>query len=102
MFDCRQDSDALWNQFNVKLTGVLDLQLLEVMYRRETDPKAATSTGQFSTRNKRQRSQRRSQKTDEVERIYGFRRCIELYVKDGDLIKIKEKGKKLVQDDEKV
>ena len=102
MFDCRQDSDALWHQFNVKLTGVLDLQLLEVMYRRETDPKAATSTGQFSTRNKRQRSQRRSQKTDEVERIYGFRRCIELYVKDEDLIKIKEKGKKLVQDDEEV
>ena len=30
-FDCRQDSDALWHQFNVKLAGVLDLQLLEVM-----------------------------------------------------------------------
>ena len=25
MFDCRQDSNALWHQFNIKLTGVLDL-----------------------------------------------------------------------------
>ena len=32
-FDCRQDSDALWHQFQVKLSGVLDLQLLEVIYR---------------------------------------------------------------------
>ena len=30
MFDCRQDSDCLWHQFKVKLTNVLDLQLLEV------------------------------------------------------------------------
>lgn len=31
MFDCRQDSDALWHQLNVRLTGVLDLQLLETL-----------------------------------------------------------------------
>lgn len=37
MFDCREDSDALWHQFNIKLTGVLDLQLLEILYRREND-----------------------------------------------------------------
>lgn len=36
MFDCRQDSDALWHQFQVKLKGVLDIQLLEIIYRRET------------------------------------------------------------------
>ena len=34
MFDCRQDSDALWHQFQVKLKGVLDIQLLEIIYRR--------------------------------------------------------------------
>ena len=35
MFDCRGQSDALWHQFQVKLAGVLGLQLLEVLYRRE-------------------------------------------------------------------
>ena len=38
MFDCRQDSDALWHQFEVKLSEVLDLQLLEVIFRRENSP----------------------------------------------------------------
>lgn len=93
MFDCRQDSDALWHQFHVKLAGVLDLQLLEVIYRREN---ASAKTWRFSTRN------RRSQRTGEVENIYGFRRCIELYVKDEKLVKIKDKGKELIKEDEKV
>lgn len=92
MFDCRQDSDALWHQFHVKLTGVLDLQLLEVIYRREN----ASAKTRFSTRN------RRSQRTGEVENINGFRRCIELYVKDEKLVKIKDKGKELIKEDEKV
>jgi len=65
MFDCRGDSDAFWHQFSVKLSGVLDLQLLEVTYRREN---TATATRRFSTKCKR-----RSQRTDEVESIYGFR-----------------------------
>ena len=93
MFDCRQDSDALWHQFHVKLAGVLDLQLLEVIYRRES---ASAMTRRFSTRN------RRSQRTGKVENIYGFRRCIELYVKDEKLVKIKDKGKDLIKEDEKV
>ena len=97
MFDCRQDSDALWHQFNVKLTGVLDLQLLEVLYRRE---KHATAAIQSSTKYKRRR---RSQRTEEVENIYGFRRCIDLYVQpDGDLIKIKDRGRRLAQYDKEV
>jgi len=33
MFDCRQDSDSLYHQFGVKLEGVIDLQVLEVVYR---------------------------------------------------------------------
>ncbi|XP_078344537.1 uncharacterized protein LOC144630122 [Oculina patagonica] len=105
MFDCRQDSDALWHQFNIKLTGVLDLQLLEVIYRRENAPAVAAAkiTPQLSTKNKRRNPRnRRSQRTDEVEKIYGFRRCIELYVQDEKLIKIKDKGKEILKMDEEV
>ena len=94
MFDCREDSDALWHQFNVKLTGVLDLQLLEIIYRREN---TASSVSQSPRRYKR-----RSQRTDEVESIYGFRHCLELYVQDKDLIKVKIKGKMLFVNDMEV
>ena len=89
-FDCRQDSDALWHQFNVKLTGVLDLQLLEILYRREN----AETTSQSSTKYKR-----RSQRTREVEKIYGFKRCIETYVQDEEMVKIKEEGMKVFKKD---
>ena len=68
MFDCRQDSDALWHQFRVKLTGVLDLQLFEVIYRRESTSRRPRGWNNIL----------RSQRTDEVERINGFRRCLEL------------------------
>jgi len=94
MFDCRGDSDALWHQFSVKLSGVLDLQLLEVMYRRES---TATATRRFSTKYKR-----RSQRTDEVESIYGFRRCIELYAHDKAFIKMKDRGKELMKRNKEV
>jgi hypothetical protein len=33
MFDCREDADALKHLYNVRLDGVLDVQLLEVMNR---------------------------------------------------------------------
>jgi hypothetical protein len=33
MFDCREDVDALKNLYNVRLDGILDVQLLEVMNR---------------------------------------------------------------------
>ena len=106
-FDCRQDSDALWHQFKVKLSGVLDLQLLEVIYRRENPTAGSTvNTPKFSTTNKRGsrggRRNRRSQRTDEVEKIYGFGRCIELYLQDEKLVKIKDKGKELLKEDEEV
>ncbi|XP_068699689.1 piRNA biogenesis protein EXD1-like [Montipora foliosa] len=83
MFDCREDSDALWHQFRVKLTGVLDLQLLEIFHRRRS---AAARSQSWTKHNPR------SQRTDEVESIYGFRRCLELYVQDTEMIKMKEKG----------
>ena len=106
-FDCRQDSDALWHQFKLKLSGVLDLQLLEVIYRRENPTAGSTvNTPRFSTTHKRGgrggRRNRRSQRTDEVEKIYGFGRCIELYLQDEKLVKIKDKGKELLKEDEEV
>ena len=106
MFDCRQDSDALWHQFKVKLSGVLDVQLLEVIYRRE-NPSAFTTntanTAQSSSNNKRGgRRNRRSQRTDEIEKIYGFGRCVELYLQDEKLIKIKDKGKRLLEKDKEL
>uniref|UniRef100_A0A7M5UW67 3'-5' exonuclease domain-containing protein n=1 Tax=Clytia hemisphaerica TaxID=252671 RepID=A0A7M5UW67_9CNID len=33
MFDCRRDSDTLWQEFGVRLTNVLDMQLFEYMVR---------------------------------------------------------------------
>ena len=100
MFDCRQDSDALWHQFKVKLDGVLDLQLLEVIYRRENQTGSAACASQFSRMNIR--GARRSQRTDGVEKIYGFRRCIELYLQDEKLTKMKDKGRRLLKRDDEV
>ena len=104
MFDCRQDSDALWHQFKVKLSGVLDLQLLEVIYRRENPAASSTvNTPRLSATNTRGgRRNRRSQRTDEVEKIYGFRRCIELYLQDEKLTKMKDKGRRLLKRDDEV
>ena len=94
MFDCRQDSDALWHQFQIKLSGVLDLQLLEVIYRRE-HPTESTST---KAKPGRKRGNRRSQKTDEVEKLYGFGRCLQRYLEDEKLVKIKDTGKELLEE----
>lgn len=84
MFDCREDSDALWHQFNVRLTGILDLQLLEILYRREND--SATGQTFFGAGH----SHRNQRPNDQVESIFGFRRCLELYVGDENLIKMRE------------
>ena len=104
MFDCRQDSDALWHQFKVKLSGVLDVQLLEVIYRRENPSASTTNTAQSPSKDKRRGRDRnrRSQRTDEIERIYGFGRCIELYLQDEKLVKIKDKGKELLKEDDEL
>ena len=81
-FDCRQDSDALWHQFSVKLTGVLDLQLLEILHRRK---RKADRFGSSWDR-------RPGQRTGELENVNGFRRCIQDYLGDADLIRTKDKG----------
>ena len=103
MFDCRQDSDALWHQFQVKLKGVLDIQLLEIIYRRENPSESTARTPQVSTRNKRGfQSNRRSQRIHEIEKLHGFGHCIELYLQDEKLSKVKDKGKELLKEDEEV
>ena len=100
MFDCRQDSDALWHQFNVKLAGVLDLQLLEIMYRRENPTSETTKTSIKPTFKGRIR--RRSQLTDQIEKIHGYRRCLELYLEDEKLINAKIVGEKLLKFNKKI
>ncbi|XP_074609833.1 uncharacterized protein LOC141864010 [Acropora palmata] len=97
MFDFRQASDALWHQFQVKLSGVLDLQLLEVIYRRE-HPTESTSNISTKAKPGRKHGNRRIQKTDEVEKVYGFGRCLQLYLQDEKLVKIKGTGKELLEE----
>ena len=99
MFDCRQDSDALWHQFNVKLTGVLDLQLLEIMYRRENPTPTSVKP---PTKSKFGRYKRRSQFTDQVEKLYGYRRCLELYIEDDKLVQTKDVGGELFKSNKKL
>ena len=89
-FDCREDSDALWHQFNVKLAGVLDLQLLEILYRR----KAGRFVSSWGTRP--------GQRTGALVNVNGFRRCIEDYLRDADLIRKKDKGVLAIKHDREV
>ena len=78
MFGCRADSNALYHQFNVKLDGVLDLQLLEVI--KEHSDKVGITTG------------KRSERYDEVVRLKGLLKCIEVYLDDDDMVQKKMKG----------
>ena len=87
MFDCREDSDALWHQFSVKLNGVLDLQLLEIIYSREKSTAAQFNFTVLGIRN--------------IEKIKGFAHCLELYVQDEDLMRMKNTGRQLLQHDHK-
>ena len=89
-FDCREDSDALWHQFNVKLAGVLDLQLLEILYRRNVG-RFVSSWGIHP-----------GQRTGALVNVNGFRRCIEHYLRDADLIRKKDKGVLAIKLDQEV
>jgi hypothetical protein len=42
MFDCRRDADALFAHHNIRLDGVYDLQLLEIMKRDENSEESLT------------------------------------------------------------
>ncbi|XP_020898291.1 piRNA biogenesis protein EXD1 [Exaiptasia diaphana] len=92
MFDCRNDSDSLWHQYQVKLTGVLDVQLLEVMKRRE-EYGGSSLRFQLSRRSGRGSEVRRSDRGSEVEKIRGFNYCLELYTKDTRAINTKDEGR---------
>jgi len=83
MFDCRGDSDSLWHQYGVRLSGVLDVQLLEVMYRRRHQSSEAHNPGY-------------------VDYVRGFGQCLEVYVKNKQAIKTKDFGKNLMRKDYKV
>lgn len=79
MFDCRQSSDCLWHTYGVRITGVLDLQLLEIMYRRDKYP--TTTVFKHS---------RRSKNVNDVEKLQEYDECLTMYVKNEDLVESKE------------
>ncbi|XP_052776794.1 uncharacterized protein LOC128214392 [Mya arenaria] len=78
MFDCRGDADALFHQFHVKLDGVLDIQLLEIMKRPEFACKPI--------------NRKRSDNTVSAIRLSSLLGCIEEYVKSDDMVKQKREG----------
>ena len=69
MFDCRNDSDILQHKHQVKLANVLDLQLLEVVHRQ----------GTFQ---------------NNVNYLWGYKKCLEGYLNDQKLVAIKDQGTK--------
>ena len=75
MYDCRNDSDALMHLYNVKLAGVLDLQLLEIIHRR-----------------------RKGQK---YEFLRGHKKSLDEYVNDHKIDMIKKKGVEEIEDSKK-
>lgn len=50
MFDCRRNADNLFHQQKVKVAGILDLQLLEVMYRHTGRSSESEAASRRSTR----------------------------------------------------
>ncbi|XP_060083371.1 uncharacterized protein LOC132562635 [Ylistrum balloti] len=91
MFDCRGDADILFHRYKVNLSGVLDLQLLEVMQRNKSLCSSSSSAS----------GHRRSTQTDDVENIYGLQRCIEIYMDDKKMVG-KEKSKDILARDKNV
>ncbi|XP_038057621.1 piRNA biogenesis protein EXD1-like [Patiria miniata] len=82
MFDCRADSDCLWHLCKVRLTNVVDLQLMQMIYQ-ETHP-ILLATGSAS----------RAQLVKNFQpKRHNFLFCLEQYVKDDQLIKAKAEGK---------
>ena len=84
MFDCRQDSDSLWHQYRVKLNGVLDIQLLEVM-KRFGGYRGSSRSGYHA-----------------AVKIRGFKHCLELYTSGVLAINAKNAGRMLLQSDRNV
>jgi exonuclease 3'-5' domain-containing protein 1 len=75
MFDCREDADALKHLYNVRLDGILDVQLLEVINR---------------IRNRGYTT------------IRSLKHCLELFVSDKTMIEVKLKGRPSMSQDNKL
>ena len=75
MFDCREDADALKHLYNVRLDGVLDVQLLEVMDR-------IIHTG--------------------YTKIRSLMHCLKVFVSDEIMVQVKLKGRSFMDQDDKV
>ncbi|XP_076085337.1 uncharacterized protein LOC143056137 [Mytilus galloprovincialis] len=76
LFDCREDSDALWHLFDVNLKGVLDIQLLEII----TQSTAKTQSEQ----------KKRNFRDHEIMRVESLISCLYHYQKDNDILRIKQ------------
>ncbi|XP_022090521.1 piRNA biogenesis protein EXD1-like [Acanthaster planci] len=100
MFDCRSDSDCLWHQYHVKLTNVLDLQLLQIIYR-ETNPEPVQDDKPRQVSwpgSRRQPMATASRPPINVQPVLrSFLRCLELYVDDKDLTTAKAAGKEKME-----
>ena len=66
----------------VKLSNVLDLQLLEVLHR----------TAGSSKPNSAKNGEYWQLKARSVNRLWGYKKCLGVYLKDEDLVAIKDKG----------
>ncbi|XP_052777939.1 piRNA biogenesis protein EXD1-like [Mya arenaria] len=78
MFDCREDADALFNQFHVKLDGVLDIQLLEIMKRSQFEGNAI--------------NRKRGDHAIHAIRLDSLFDCIKEFGKSDEMIKQKKEG----------
>ncbi|CAG2246093.1 EGL [Mytilus edulis] len=76
LFDCREDSDALWHLFDVNLKGVLDIQLLEII----TQATAKTASEQ----------KKRNFRDNEIMRLESLISCMYHYMEDKDILLIKQ------------
>ncbi|XP_013401995.1 piRNA biogenesis protein EXD1-like [Lingula anatina] len=88
MFDCREDSDILWHQYHVKLDGVLDLQLLQIMFCNRDN----SDLSPFG---------RNRAAVAPCVKVLSLLRCLELYTDDVTCIEIKKSvGSTFVQSPE--
>ena len=84
LFDCRSDSDALWHQFQVKLNGVLDIQLMEILYREE---KAEFDIGNVES--KLAEAARHGVPHEKAIDLHSLKKVIETYLDSKELLSAK-------------
>ena len=90
VFDSRNDADALWHIYGVKLQGVVDVQLLHTLHTADAN---APSRASFNDKFKYNAST--------VRHLTGLKSCIDLYLGKShqELTKIKESvGKEMTRD----